>query len=89
MKDSDVLISGDYKIVNSIRNVIGILQVVGSGIALIVVSMLGIKYMLASPSEKADTKKMILPVIIGCALLFGAVNLVAIVANFSDLVSAQ
>lgn len=89
MKDSDKPVSGNFKLVNSINTVIGVLQVVGTGIALVVVSIMGIKYMMASPSEKADTKKMIMPIIIGCVLLFGAVNLVAIVANFSDVVSAQ
>ena len=45
--------------------------------------MLGIKYMQASPSDKADTKKQILPILIGCLLVFGAVNLVAAVADFA------
>ena len=89
MKDSDKPVSGNFKLVNSINTVIGVLQVVGTGIALVVVSIMGIKYMMASPSEKADTKKMIISIFIGFVLLFGAVNLVAIVANFSDVVSAQ
>ena len=69
-----------------INNVIGLLQMAGSGIALIVITILGIKYILASPSEKADVKKSIMPVIIGCILLFGAVNLMAAVANFAEVV---
>lgn len=69
-----------------INNVIGLLQMAGSGIALIVITILGIKYILASPSEKADVKKSIMPVIIGCILLFGAVNLMAAVANFATVV---
>lgn len=68
-----------------INNVIGLLQMAGSGIALIVITILGIKYILASPSEKADVKKSIMPVIIGCVLLFGAVNLMAAVANFATV----
>lgn len=68
---------------NTINNVIGLLQLAGTGIAVIIVTMLGIKYILASPSEKADTKKAIMPILIGCILLFGAVNLVAVVADFA------
>ena len=68
---------------STINNVIGLLQLAGTGIAVIVVTMLGIKYLLASPSEKADTKKAIMPILIGCILLFGAVNLVAVVADFA------
>ena len=63
MKDSDKPVSGNFKLVNSINTVIGVLQVVGTGIALVVVSIMGIKYMMASPSEKADTKKMIMPIV--------------------------
>ena len=65
----------------TINNVIGLLQLAGTGISVIVVTMLGIKYLIASPSEKADTKKMIMPILIGCILLFGAVNLVALIAD--------
>lgn len=71
------------KIINS---VIGLLQMVGSGIALIVITILGIKYILASPGEKADVKKQIFPILIGCVLLFGAVNLMAAVAEFAKVI---
>lgn len=37
--------------------------------------------MLASSSEKADIKKQAMPIVIGCVILFAAVNLVAIVAS--------
>lgn len=72
----------------SINNIIGLIQLAGTGISVVVVTMLGIKYILASPSEKADVKKQIVPILIGCVLLFGAVNLVAIVADFSAVLDA-
>lgn len=72
----------------SINNIIGLIQLTGTGISVVVVTMLGIKYILASPSEKADVKKQIVPILIGCVLLFGAVNLVAIVADFSAVLDA-
>lgn len=67
-----------------INTVIGLLQVAGTGISIIVVSILGIKYLIASPSEKADTKKSIMPIVIGCVLLFGAVNIMAAVSDFAE-----
>lgn len=67
-----------------INNVIGIMQLVGTGISLIVISILGIKYLLASPSDKADVKKNIMPILIGCILLFAAVQIVGIIENFSN-----
>lgn len=72
----------------TLNNVIGLIQVAGTGISVVVVTMLGIKYILASPSEKADVKKQIAPILIGCVLLFGAVNLVAIIADFSEVLGA-
>ena len=75
-------VSGN-KISDTINNVIGLIQLAGTGISVVVVTMLGMKYIFASPSEKADVKKQIAPILIGCVLLFGAVNLVAIVADFS------
>ena len=73
---------------NTINNIIGLIQLTGTGISVIVVTMLGIKYILASPSEKADVKKQIAPILIGCVLLFGAVNLVAIIADFTLVLDA-
>ena len=73
-------------IAKSIKDVIGLLQIAGTGIALIVVTILGIKYMLASPSEKADTKKQILPILIGCVLVFGAVTLVSAMTDLAATV---
>lgn len=89
MKNTSNIAGQDSNIANTINDVIGLLQIAGTGISLIVVTMMGIKYMLASPSEKADTKKMIAPVLIGCVLLFGAVNIVAIIADFSTIMETN
>lgn len=76
--------SKDTGILGAINSIIGILQYVGSGIALIVITILGIKYILASPSEKADVKKSIMPILIGCVLLFGGVNIAGIIVKFTN-----
>lgn len=88
MQNSSTINPGDTdtNIGKTINKIIGLIQVSGTGIALIGVTILGIRYLIASPAEKADTKKAIEPVLIGCFLLFGAVNLVAIVANFSQAI---
>ena len=69
---------------DALNAIIGIIQFAGSGIAVIVVSILGIKYLFASPSEKADVKKMAIPIVIGCILLFGAVNIAGVVYDFAS-----
>ena len=75
--------AGESNISKIINTIIGLLQITGTGISIIVVTLLGIKYLMASPSEKADTKKSIIPIAIGCVLLFGAVNLMSAVYDFA------
>ena len=69
-----------------INDVIGLLQLAGTGISVVTITLLGAKYMLSSVEQKAEIKNRALPVVIGCVILFGAVNLVAIVANFTNAV---
>lgn len=58
-----------------------LIRIAGSGISLIVVTILGIKYMMASSNEKADIKKQAVPIVIGCALLFASLHIVSIIAD--------
>lgn len=80
---------GNGGISNSIKDVISLLQIAGTGIALVVITMLGIKYMLASPSDKADVKKQIMPIIIGCVLIFGAITIVSAITEFSTVIESN
>lgn len=71
--------------VNAILNdIIGYLQLGGTAIAVITVTLLGAKYMVSSVEEKATIKNKAMPIVIGCILLFAGVNLVALVANFTN-----
>ncbi len=54
----------------------------GVVLSVIVLSVLGIKYMLGSAEEKAEYKKTLMPYIIGAALIFGASTIATIVYNF-------
>lgn len=65
------------------NNIIGIIQVIGSLIAVAMVLVIGIKYMMGSAEEKAAYKKTMIPYLIGAILLFIGVNVVKIVADFA------
>ena len=65
------------------NNIIGIIQVIGSLIAVAMVLVIGIKYMMGSAEEKAANKKSMIPYLIGAILLFIGVNVVKIVADFA------
>lgn len=85
MEVSDLETSGGNEKVSKILNaILGLVQVAGTGISMIMVAVLGIKYMMAAPSDKADVKKQIAPLVIGSIILFASVNLVNIISNMSD-----
>lgn len=52
--------------------ILGVLQVAAAAIAVIVLVILAIKYIMASPNDKADIKKSATGYIIGAVILFGA-----------------
>lgn len=87
ISDMDGVQAGDTTddggVVEVLNDVIGLLQLAGTGIAVITVTLLGAKYMLSSVEQKAEIKNKAIPVVIGCVILFSAVNLVAIVSNFA------
>ena len=84
VRNTDNSIGKDKGIMAVINDVIGLLQLAGTGIAVVTVTILGTKYMLSSVDQKAEIKNKAMPVVIGCIILFAEVNLVAIVANFTN-----
>ena len=54
-------------------------SVIGSVISVVVLVVLGIKYMLGSTEEKAQYKQSLLPYVIGCILVFAASPIAGIV----------
>lgn len=65
------------------NTILGILQYIGVGVAVIACLILAIKYMYTSVDEKAEVKKKLIPFIIGGFLVFGAVQLVKLVESFT------
>lgn len=61
--------------------VLGAIQYIGIGIAVLVIAVIGIKYMLTSVEGKAEYKKTMVPYIIGCCLLIFASLIVKIIAS--------
>lgn len=77
----------DSNAVNSIadlsNNIIGLLQVAGMAVSIIVLIVLGIKYMMGSTAEKAEYKKTLMPYFVGALLIFGASALAGVVIEFA------
>ena len=72
---------------DSINRIIGsvltIVQVVGSGVAVIMLIVLAIKYISAAPGDKADIKKHAVVYVVGAVVLFAASGILQIVKNFA------
>ena len=62
---------------------ITIVQVVGTGIAIIMLIVLAMKYMLAAPGDKAEVKKHAVVYIVGAVVLFGAAGIWDIIETFA------
>ncbi len=66
-----------------IGSIISIVQVVGVGVAIIMLIVLAIQYISASPEGKAEIKKNATIYIVGSIILFAASGILQIIKNFA------
>ncbi len=64
--------SAQGSVTNVGNQIIGIITTVGVVVAVVVLLVLGIKYMMGSAAEKAEYKKTMIPYLVGAVLIFGA-----------------
>ena len=69
---SDVETDADNAIQEIGSTILTIVTNVGMILAIIVVAVLGVKYMMGSTEEKAEYKKTLMPYLVGAILVFGA-----------------
>ena len=78
---------------DSLNRIIGsaitVVQVVGVGVAIIMLIVLAIKYISAAPGDKADIKKHAVVYVVGAVVLFAASGILGIVKNFAKNVTAD
>ena len=65
------------------NKIVRIVSTIGSILSVIVIIVLGIKYMVGSVEEKADYKKTMLPYLIGAAFIFAASSIANIIYQFA------
>ena len=72
----------------SFQNIIGaiitIVQIIGTGVAIIMLIVLAIKYISAAPGDKAEIKKHAVVYVVGAIVLFAATGILGIVKNFKQ-----
>lgn len=77
------------KVDNVMNLVLGVVQVIAAGVAVIMLIVLAIKYISASPEGKADIKKSAVQYIVGAILLFGASGILGLVRTFALKITAE
>lgn len=63
--------------------IVGIIQVIGSGVSVVVLVIIGIKYMIGTVEEKAQYKQTLVPYLVGAVLLFATSNVVSMIYDFA------
>ena len=64
-------------------SIVGILQTVGIVLSVVILIVLGIKYMMGSASEKAEYKKTMIPYLVGAVLVFAATWVASAIYGFA------
>lgn len=63
--------------------IITVAKVICAGVAIIMITVIAMKYMLAAPSEKADIKKHAVVYVVGAVVMFAATAILQIIQNFA------
>lgn len=64
------------------NGIIKILQTTGIVLSVIMLIVIGIKYLMGSAEEKAEYKKTMIPYIVGAGLIFAAAAFAQVIYNF-------
>ena len=76
------------KIVSLGATIVTIMQTVGVVVAVVILLILGIKYMMGSAEEKAEYKKTMMPYIVGAILIFASTTIVNVVYQLANGLNA-
>lgn len=81
---SSVSVDGQSTIKKVLGTALDIVRYVGTGIALIILMYIGVKFMMAAPSERANIKQYSINYVIGAAILIGASGILTIIRDFAQ-----
>lgn len=61
--------------------ILGVIRGIAGTAAAVSVIVLGIRYVYSAPSDKAEVKKKMMPIVIGSVLLFGAMTIIDVLSE--------
>ena len=68
---------------NIAGTILGVVQVIGVAVAVIMLIVLAIKYISAAPNDKAEIKKHAVVYVVGAVVLFAASGILEIIKGFA------
>ena len=68
----------------TVKNIIGIVQFICYAAAVILLVVLGVKWIIAAPDQKADLKKSAVIYVIGAVLVFAAGAILQVIRNVAN-----
>jgi type IV secretory pathway VirB2 component (pilin) len=71
------------------KNIVATVRIIGTLVAVVILLILGIKYMIGSAEEKADYKKSMIPYLVGAICVFAATTLADIVYNMANSLNSS
>lgn len=74
---------------NILNAILSVVQVVGIGVAVIMLVVLAIKYISAAPNDKAEIKKHAVVYVVGAVILFAASGIIQIIKKFATNIKAS
>lgn len=67
---------------NATTGILGTILTIGAAVAICILMVIGCKYLMAAPGDRADIKKYAMNYVIGAMILFGAAGILGIVQRF-------
>lgn len=78
----DVENTASERVGKALSVALNIIQIIGITVAVVMLMVLGMKYMLAAPGDRAEIKKHAIVYIVGAIIMFGAAGIVEIIKQF-------
>lgn len=73
---------------NFLNTAINVVRIAGVSIALVIIMVIGCKYMMSAPGDRADIKKNAIPFLIGAVVLFASSGILGIIADVAATITA-
>lgn len=76
--------TGSTQLKKVLGTVLNVVRLIGTGVAIIILIIVGAKFMMAAPNERANIKQYCINYVIGAFILIGASGILGIIKTFAQ-----